>query len=79
MNWKTSLDRYLTAPLEDGFDNWCYLVENSLTDPFYNKNEDWVQKSNGQCNKWLNILFDRSKDPFEAATIIERAFNIYHL
>lgn len=79
MDWKTSLDRYLTSPPDDGFDGWAEdVLGNKITEDFYNKNEKWIDEYDGQCNKWLNELFyRRSKSPMEAAQIIERAFKIY--
>lgn len=78
MDWKIGLDRYLTSPPEDDFDNWCEdVLGHKLSDSFYNANEEWVDDNNGQCNKWLNKLYDKGKSPTEAAQIIERTFNIY--
>jgi hypothetical protein len=78
MSWKISLDKYLTTPPDDGFDNWCdYIVENEISEDFYIENEDWIINGSGQCNKWLNKLFDQRKTPTESAKIIERAFKIY--
>lgn len=79
MDWKTSLDRYLTNPPDDGFDGWVDdLVGNKISEQFFNENEEWVEQPDGQCNKWLNELFyHRSKSPEEGARIIERAFKIY--
>jgi hypothetical protein len=78
MNWKDSLDKYLTTPPNDGFDNWIEdVLGNKITDTFYNENEKWIEENDGLCEKWLNYLFDRGKTPTEAAEIVERAFNIY--
>lgn len=78
MNWKIGLDRYLTTPPDDGFDDWCEEgLGKGISEAFYNAHEDWFNESNGQCNKWLNRLFDQGKDPIEAARIIERAFSIF--
>lgn len=78
MDWKTSLDKYLTTPYDDGFDGWCEeIFERQFTDDFYNQNEDWIHEYDGQCNKWLNKLFAKGKTPTEASVIIERAFKIY--
>jgi len=80
MDWKASLDKYLTTPPDDGFDNWCEnVVGKEISDSFYSENEDWIEEYNGQCNKWLNDLFNRSKHPTDAAKILERAFKYYHL
>lgn len=76
MDWKIGLDRYLTQSSDDGdYDEWCEMVIESLSDDFYDKNEDWVINDN-QCDVWLNKLQD--KDPKEAARIIERAYNYYY-
>jgi hypothetical protein len=78
MNWKTSLDKYLTAPHDDGFDDWADLLINKITEPFYGNNENWINECDGQFNKWINKLFyKRGKSPEEGAKIIERAFEIY--
>lgn len=42
MNWKTSLDKYLTNPPDNGFDFWCDKVIDHLSDEFYNLNENWI-------------------------------------
>jgi hypothetical protein len=78
MNWKTSLDKYLTNPPDNGFDFWCDKVIDHLSDEFYNLNENWIMEYDGQCNKWLNKLF-KSKNPEQAAKIIERGFGLFKL
>lgn len=77
MDWKIGLDRYLTTPPDDGFDNWCEDVCDRITNIFYDENEKWINDGSGQCNKWLNELFRRGKDATEAAKMIERAFRFY--
>ena len=78
MNWKTSLDKYLTTPYDDGFDDWADdVLGKMITDTFYNENENWLNEHSGQCNKWLNELFNRGKSTIEAARIIERAFYFF--
>lgn len=78
MNWKNSLDKYLTQPTDDGFDDWCDdVLGNKISDTFYYDNEKWINEYGGQCNKWLNKLFRSGKDTTEAAQIIERVFRIY--
>ena len=74
-NFKISLDKYLTTPLEDGFDQWCDIVVESFTDDFFEKNKDWVMEQNGQFERWVNKLINR--EPKQAAQIIERAFRRY--
>ncbi len=78
MNWRDSLDRYLTTPPDDGFQDWSERVlSNEIGDEFYSQNSDWLEKSDGLCVEWLNILFDRSESPENAAKIIERAYNLF--
>ncbi len=78
MDWKISLDRYLTNPPEDNYTEWCEEVTaNQMTAEFYYQNEDWIMDNDSQCDKWLNKLFNKGKEPKQAAIIIEKAFNIY--
>jgi hypothetical protein len=78
MDWKVILDKYLTSNGDDGFDNWCEIVlGDKISDTFYNENEDWIDEYSGQCNKWLNKLYTRSKKPTLSAIIIERAYKLY--
>lgn len=78
MGFSESLDKYLTTPPEDDFDNWCEdLLGNKISDDFYNLNEKWIDESNGTCEKWINKLFNFDKSTTEAALIIERAYKLY--
>ena len=71
MNWKQSLDRYLTTPPDDCFDNWAESTIESLSEDFYKANEEWVDKSE-EFNFWLNELFyDFDLEPKKAAKLIE--------
>jgi hypothetical protein len=78
MNWKTSLDRFLTTPPDDGYEDWAEeLVGNHISDQFFDNNEWWLKESDGQCKRWMNDLFyKKGKSPKEAALILERAFKI---
>lgn len=76
MNWKTSLDRYLTTPPDDGFDSWAEKVIDQMPDDFYYKNNDWLNDNDGVCNKWLNKLFDKGRSPQDASNTIQRAYTI---
>jgi len=79
MDWKISLDRYLTTPPNDDFDGWCEdVVGVQIDDSFYNENESWIEQYNGKCNEWLNKLFINGADTHKASQIIMRAFNIYY-
>lgn len=75
MDWKVSLDKYLTSGPDCNFDNWADLVTESFSDDFFNKNEEWILEYDGVCNDWLNRLYH--KEPTEAAGIIERSFRLY--
>lgn len=78
MGFNESLDRYLTTPPEDGFDNWIEdVLGDKISDDFYHKNEKWIDESNGICEKWINKLFKNNKNSTEAALIIERAYKLY--
>jgi len=81
MDWKTSLDKYLTSePPNDGFDIWCEVItEKHITKQFFDLHEDWILDNNGQCENWLNELFNRGKLPEDASKIIERAFKLFKL
>ena len=81
MNWKNSLDKYLTSEPYDNFDVWAEAIQESFTDQFYNNNEEWVLEYDGQCNKWMNKMFYKNQwsdvQPIDVARIIERAHSIY--
>jgi hypothetical protein len=79
MNWKTSLDKYLTNEPHDGFDTYCENIADYFLDNFYNQNEDWIMDFDGQCSKWINKLFNKAVTEENAVKIIERAFKIYKL
>ena len=80
MDFKLSLDRYLTKTPDTGFDDWCEdVLGHKISDEFYNINEKWIDEYSGQCNKWLNELFNKGKEPEKAAQIIERGFKLYKL
>lgn len=75
MDWKQSLDRYLTTPPNDGFDNWAEQTIEKMSDDFYETNELWIMDSE-QCNKWLSKLYDKGIPPEIASTVIERTYRI---
>lgn len=77
--FKISLDRYLT-PYEDGFDGFCDLVTERLSDDFFELNEDWVMEWDGIFNKWVNKCFyKKSFDVNKTARLIERGHALYQL
>lgn len=77
MNWKTSLDKYLTTPPTDGFDDFCENTQNCFTDDFYDSYEDWIMQYGGICSKWLEKLYKKGLSPSKSAAIIERAYYLY--
>jgi len=78
MDFKTSLDRYLTSnPFDYTADLWFEeVLGDKISNQFYEDNEYWIE-NDPQIEKWLNKLFDSGKTQTEAAMIIERAFNIF--
>lgn len=78
MNWKISLDRYLTTPPDDGYDGWLGVLYENITDDFYYLNEGWLLGNvDDQCDRWLEKLFRKGIDPAVGARIVERAFKLY--
>ncbi len=81
MNWKTSLDKYLTSEPCDNFDVWSEAIQESFTDQFFYDNELWILEYDGKCNEWINKMFYKHQwsniQPIEVARIIERAHKIY--
>ncbi len=69
MDWKQSLDRWLTTPPDDGFDGYCESVINALQEQFYEANEDWTQSM--ECDKLLNQCFADGMSIQAAARFIE--------
>jgi hypothetical protein len=80
MDWKISLDRYLTTPPQNDFDSFCEVVTERFTDDFFDENEDWIMEFDGQFNLWINEIYLRKGyDVDKSARIIERAFALYKL
>ena len=76
MNWKISLDRYLTTPPDDGFDNYFENVCENLSNEFWDAHEDWILDSK-EFEKSVERCFNKGCEPKYSASIIERAFRIY--
>ena len=78
MNWKQSLDRYLSEPPDDGFDGWAESVAEAHSEQFYNDNEKWMDAYDGKYNDWLQELYyNRGASPLQSAEIIERAYRLF--
>ena len=77
MEWKQSLDKYLTSIPDDEFTDWVeQIIGNEITEKFYESNTEWLDEPNGLCNIWLNKLFNKGFEPKKAAEILERAYNL---
>lgn len=77
-----AIDKYITSIPEDDFTPWCEQVYDSFTEEFYYDEayQEHVGWENSELeNQWLNQLFNKEKEPEEAARIIERAWRFYHL
>jgi hypothetical protein len=72
MDWKQSLDRYLTTDPNEGM--YCYYddVCERLSDPFFAANELWIQNTNPLLDKWINKCYYKRIKPTVAAAMIER-------
>ena len=78
MDWKISLDRYLTTEPHDEFDSYCEDVfAEQFSSEFYNENDEWIEDVDGQCSKWLSMAFNKGYNTDMAAKIIERAHKIF--
>ena len=70
MNWKAGLDRYLTSsPPDDGFNEWCDMVNENFYEDFFCNNTEWIFYSE-QSDLWFNELFNRVIEPELADGII---------
>lgn len=79
MTWKASLDRYLTTPYDDGFEDWTEKICDKLPNAFWSKNVDWFIDSDF-CLNWLNKIFYKKDMTIEqAAQLIERTHKLYKL
>lgn len=79
MDWKQSLDRYLTTPPDDGFDGWCEGVINTVSAECYAQHEAFFDETDGLLDKWLNKLFREDVSEEYAANAIERAIRLYRI
>lgn len=75
MNWKISLDRWLTSSPNESSDSWFESCVDSFSDSFYELHESWIESD--QCNAWMERLLNKECNPAKAASIIERAYYIY--
>ena len=69
MDWKQSLDRYLTTPPDDGFDDYCDAVIQAIDDKFFTANEKWILGEKG--DKLLVECFKSGMDIQQAVKVIK--------
>jgi len=62
------LDKYLTAPPDNEYNDWVENVVECFSQNFYDENEEWIMSDDGLFDKWAN------RNHRQAANIIERAF-----
>lgn len=74
MNWKISLDRWLTTEPEDDYTPFWEGVVESFTESFYNVHEDFIHSC--VCDGLIEKLYDKGRDIQTTARIIERYFYI---
>lgn len=79
MDFKQSLDRYLTTPPDDGFDGWCEQVVAAVSDTCYEQHEAFFDETGGILDKWLNKLFREDASIDYAANAIELAIRLYRI
>lgn len=79
MDWKQSLDRYLTTPPDDGFDGWCEQVIDAVSAECYEQHEAFFDETGGLLDTWLNKLFRDDVSIEYVATAIERAIRLYRI
>ena len=75
MNWRTSLDRWLTTDPNESADCWFESLIDSFTDSFYDQHEAWFDTE--QYQAIANRLLDKEKYYQQAAAIIERWQRIF--
>ena len=75
MNWKTSLDRWLTTDPNESADSWFESLIDSFTDSFYDQYETWLDTEDFQ--NLANRLLDKEKGYQQSAIIIERWWRIF--
>ena len=77
MDWRISLDKYLTQEPQDYYDEWCLVVVEGFSEEFFNKYEDEILNKTTIIDKWLNSLYDKGCSCYNASAIIERAVKLY--
>ena len=66
------LDKWLTTPPDEGFDNWADDVIDHFTNEYYEAHEKEIASSSGEMNDLINKYFNEGLSPNEAAEKIER-------
>lgn len=78
-SFSQSLDRYLTTNPNENLDNFIDLVIESVSDKFYDENEEWLMESpeGNVFENWCVYLSNKEYSPVISASIIQRAFSLY--
>ena len=74
MEWKLSLDRWLTSPPEEYYDNWVDDTINLIPNTKYQLYESWILDYK---NRWFDRLFTKGLTPKEASKVITRGLLIF--
>ncbi len=69
MDWKQSLDKWLTSEPEDLFSAWAEQVVDAVIDEVYTDNEAWFESE--ECDDMLNVLYKQDMDVIDASQEIE--------
>lgn len=75
MGWKSSLDKYLTSPPDDGISDYFDLVTEAFSEEFFDENEEWILNEK-QSEDWIIMCWEKGHEPLKTAKIIERAKKI---
>ena len=77
MDWKVSLDKYLTTDPNEAYYSYQEEVCLNFSQTFSPANDLWIYELGGCCDKWINKLYYAKKKPEDSAILIERAFRLY--
>ena len=70
MNWKQSLDRYLTSgPPDDGFSDYVERTTDLISDEVWSLHEDWILGD--EATDLFNKCFIEDLTPEQAAKVFE--------
>lgn len=76
MDWRVSLDRYLTTEPEDNYTPWIEEVYNNVSEQFIQQIEKDDFIDSRIEDMWLNYLYDKGYSPKQAGSLIEKAYQL---